>query len=108
MATFYVLPPRVCLEEQLAAMLGKLLPGLPIPVESWDVLVERLREFAHWPEEAYLVPRDEIPFGESTCEALAEYFGAAPGDRVIEVTSNGTRTSMMPGSTSVSAMAFAR
>jgi len=105
MATFYVLPPRVCLEEQLVAILGKLLPGLPIPIDSWDAVVERLSEYGNWPADAYLVPRDEIPYGQSVNEALAEYFGAEPGDCVIEVSARGTKTWSVPG---VSAMAFAR
>lgn len=108
MAVFYVLPPRVCLEEQLAAMFGKLLPGLPIPIDSWDAVVERLAEVGRWPEDAHLVTRDEIPYGEPVSDALADYFGAEPGDRVIEVTAGTARTWTMPGAASVSAMAFAR
>jgi hypothetical protein len=105
MATFYVLPPRVCLEEQLAALFGKLLPGLPIPIDSWDAVVERLAECARWPSNAYFIPRDEIPYGQSVNETLAESFGAEPGDRVIEVSASGTRTWTVSG---MSATAFAR
>jgi len=85
MATFYVLPPRSVLEDQVAGLLSRLLPGLPAPVDAWDVLVENFAAAAGWPEDAYLVPRDDLPFGASVEDALADCFGAEPGDRIIEV-----------------------
>ena len=105
MATFYVLPPRVCLEEELAAMLKKLLPGLPVPVDCWDAVTDCLAKIGGWPDDVYLVPRDEIPFGERVAEALAENFGAEPGDRIVEVNSRGSRAWTLSG---VSEAAFAR
>jgi len=78
MATFYVLPPRACLDDAVAAFLGKLLPGLPAP--DWDQLSERVVR-----PDVYLVPRDELPEGEDVSAALAAGFGAEAGDRVVEV-----------------------
>ena len=97
MATFYVLPPRACLEEQLATMLKSLLPGLPVPVDSWDVVAECFAAAGRWPADVYLVTRDEIPFGESTSDALEAYFGAEAGDRVIEVSASGSKTWTLTG-----------
>lgn len=97
MATFYVLPPRVCLEEKLAALLGQLLPGLPVPVDSWEAVADRLASIGRWPDDVYLVPRDDIPFGESVADALQECFGAEPGDRVIEVNAGGPQAWTLSG-----------
>jgi hypothetical protein len=105
MATFYVLPPRVCLEEHVTNLLKKLLPGLPMPVDAWDAIAERLASISAWPDDVYLVPRDEIPFGETVADALRDYFGAEPGDRVVEVNAAGSRSWSLPG---VSALALAR
>ena len=83
MATFYLLPPRACLEQSLGELLGRLLPGLPAPSDAWDALTARLAE--SWPADVYHVPRDDLPDGEPVAEALASAFGAEPGDQVVEV-----------------------
>ena len=85
MATFYLLPPRAALEQSLAEVLGRLLPGLPLPADSWDFVTERLGTAAHWPDDLFLVPRDDLPEGESLGNALAAAYGAEQGDRVVEV-----------------------
>ena len=85
MATFYLLPPRTCLEQALGEVLARLLPGLPLPVESWDAITDRLGSAANWPDDVFLVPRDDLPEGEPVSDALAAAFGAEPGDRVVEV-----------------------
>ena len=85
MATFYILPPRACLEEALTQLFARLLPGLPLLVEAWDAIAERLASTAAWPGEVYLIPRDDLPADEHPAEALASAFGAGPGDRVVEV-----------------------
>ncbi len=83
MATFYLLPSRACLDQAISDVLVRLLPGLPIPAETWEVIAERLT--AGWPTDVFLVPRDDLPEGEPVGEALAAAFGAEPGDRIIEV-----------------------
>jgi len=85
MATFYLLPPRACLEQALGEVLARLLPGLPLPAESWDAITDRLGSAAHWPDDVFLVPRDDLPEGEPPGGALAAAFGAEPGDRIVEV-----------------------
>src|SRR5262245_29320542 len=83
MATFYLLPPREVLEHAVSELFGKLLPGLPLPADAWEVLAQHLSASANWPD-VFLVPRDELPEGDPS-EALANVYGAEPGDRVVEV-----------------------
>jgi hypothetical protein len=85
MATFYLLPSRSVLEDALGELLGRLLPGLPQPADSWDVVVERLRTAGDWPDEVFLVPRDDLPEGEPVATSLIDTFGAEPGDGVVEI-----------------------
>jgi hypothetical protein len=84
MATFYLLPPRACLEQAVSELFNKLLPGLPLPADAWDALTHELGATASWPADAFFVPRDELPEGEPGA-ALVECYGAEPGDRVVEV-----------------------
>ena len=84
MASFYLLPPRTCLEQAVGDVFAKLLPGLPLPADAWESLVQHLAASANWPAEVFLVPRDELPEGDPGA-ALAEAYGAEPGDRVVEV-----------------------
>jgi hypothetical protein len=84
MATFYLLPPRACLEQAVGDLFGKLLPGLPLPADAWDALAQHLAAVTGWPADAFLVPRDELPEGDAGA-ALAAGYGAEPGDRVVEV-----------------------
>ena len=83
MATFYLLPPRACLEDAVSEVFGKLLPGLPLPADAWDALTQHLTALAGWPD-TFLVPRDELPDGDPAA-ALADDYGAELGDRVVEV-----------------------
>ena len=88
MATFYLLPPRACLEEALGGLLSSLLPGLPLPADSWDAIADRIAAEVRWPADVFLIPRDDLPEGIPVGEALAAAFGAEPGDRVVEVSLN--------------------
>ena len=85
MATFYLLPPRACLEEALGEILARLLPGLPLPADAWDAVTDRIGSAAGWPADVFLVPRDDLPEGEPVGGALVAAFGAETGDRVVEV-----------------------
>lgn len=101
MATFYVLPPRACLDDALAAFLGKLLPGLPVPADVWDRLAERIA-----PPGVYLVSRDDLPDATPLPAVLADGFGAEPGDRVVEVALGGaSRRWVLAGGVSEAAAA---
>lgn len=97
MATFYVLPPRECLDRAVSDLFGKLLPGLPQPADGWEVLSERLAEVASWPAELFLIPRDDLPDGEPLHEALSNAFGAENGDRVVEVRTAGAPRASVVG-----------
>jgi hypothetical protein len=97
MATFYVLPPRSCLEDSLGGLFGKMLPGLPLPVDAWDAVIERLAELGGWPADVFLIPRDDLAPGESVADSLIQDFGAEAGDRVIEVSLNGSRSTTLGG-----------
>jgi hypothetical protein len=85
MATFYVLPPRPCLDELFGELLAGLLPGLPATRNVWDTLSRELAADGGWPADTYLIPKDDLPDGEPVADALAEAFGLEPGDRVVEV-----------------------
>lgn len=101
MATFYILPPQACLDDALAAFLGKFLPGLPVPVNAWDRLAERLARPG-----VYLVSRDDLPDPTPLPAALADGFGAEPGDRVVEVSLDGaSRVWVLTGGVSGAAAA---
>lgn len=84
MATFYLLPPRACLDQAVGDLFAKLLPGLPVPADAWESVARHLAAVAGWPGDVFLVPRDELPDGEPAA-ALADGYGADPGDRVIDV-----------------------
>jgi hypothetical protein len=84
MATFYVLPPRDCLESAVSELFCKLLPGLPLPADAWDTLTCHLAHVSEWGNDVYFVPRDELPEGDLS-SALSDAYGAEPGDRVVEV-----------------------
>jgi hypothetical protein len=85
MATFYLLPPRSCLDQAIGDLLARLLPGLPIPAETWETVADAIASAVGWPGDVFLVPRDDLPEDEPAAEALAAAFGAEPGDRVVEV-----------------------
>jgi hypothetical protein len=85
MATFYLLPPRSVLESAFGDILTRLLPGLPLPVESWETITDRIGSAASWPNDIFLIARDDLPYGASVGESLAAAFGAEPGDRIVEV-----------------------
>lgn len=85
MATFYLLPPRACLDAAVGDLLSRFLPGLPSPAAAWDAILPTLAGKNGWPEDVFLVPRDDLPEGEAVADALTAGFGAEPGDHVVEV-----------------------
>lgn len=85
MATFYLLPPRACLDAALSDLFGKFLPGLPLPADLWDTIASHLAEAGRWPTDLILVPRDDLPDGEEVTAVLRDSFGAEPGDRLVEI-----------------------
>jgi hypothetical protein len=84
MTTFYLLPPRPTVADRLAATAAGCFPGLAWPLSGAAELlgvVEQAAEAAG----ACVVFRDDLPDGEPAETALLHGFGAAPGDRVVEV-----------------------
>jgi hypothetical protein len=84
MSTFYLLPPRPLLGAHFAGFLQKVFPGL-----NWDSplrthLGEVVGATVCQPD-VYVVFREELPEGEAPAQALADGFGATPGDEVVEV-----------------------
>jgi hypothetical protein len=96
MATFYLLPPRPYLGERFAAYLEGLFPGLHWDSAVWANLAEGLAAAATCHPGVHVVYREELPEGEDPARALADGFGAEPGDEVIEV-----RLAGRPGETAV-------
>ena len=85
MSTFYLLPPRPLLAERLADYLQSLLPGLTWTVDAGADLAEALAAAVARRPDVYLVHREDLPEGESPARALADGYGAEPGDEVVEV-----------------------
>ncbi|MBP3957525.1 hypothetical protein J8F10_19940 [Gemmata sp. G18] len=107
MATFYLLPPRECLERAVSDLFAKLLPGLPLPVDVWGTLAEQLASVTGWADDTFLIPRDELPDGEPA-PALVEGFGADPGDRVVDVSLARPARTWVVTQADVSGIALAR
>jgi hypothetical protein len=88
MSTFYLLPPRPLLADRFAAFLGGLFPGL-----DWGAarpgLTGALETAVGEHEDVYLVYREDLPDGQPLPQALADAFGAEPGDEVVEVHATG-------------------
>jgi hypothetical protein len=84
MSTFYVLPPRPQLGRQFAAFLQTWFPGLDW-TGAWPDLAEALGATAAGRPDVYVVYREDLPEGEDPACALADGFGAAPGDEVVEL-----------------------
>lgn len=89
MSLFYLLPPRPLLADNLASFLQTVLPGL-----SWDSrtrvhLIDLLDRAASTHADVFLVYRDDLPVGELPARALADGYGAAPGDEVVEIRPEG-------------------
>ena len=96
MSTFYLLPPRPYLGERFAHYLQSLFPGLTWDSAAWGNLADGLAAAATCHADVYVVYREELPDGEDPARALADGFGAEPGDEVIEL-----RAASRPGELAV-------
>src|SRR5437660_757025 len=108
MATFYLLPARASLDRSLSELLGRFLPGLPVPASAWDRVIEYLSAATDWPADVFLIPRDDLPDDEAPADALRTGFGAETGDRVVEVGPARCERAWVLGSAGVSEPAAAR
>ena len=82
MSTFYVLPPRECMEQAASEFVARVLPGVPAPATLWEDLVGLL--VAGSPE-TFFVHREDLSGGEDVSDDLVAGFGAESGDVVAEV-----------------------
>jgi hypothetical protein len=85
MSTFYLLPPRPFLAEFLAGWTTTLLPALPQTRAFGTGLADALGVALASQPDVFVVYREELPDGVEPLQALAEGFGAEPGDSVVEV-----------------------
>lgn len=85
MALFYLLPPRPFLGACFARYLQALFPGLEWGGATWSELADTLATAARMHDGVYVVYREELPDGEDVDRALADGFGAEPGDELVEV-----------------------
>jgi hypothetical protein len=81
MATFYLLPGRQHLTRQWVRYFRQWLPGLSESPEFADLIAETLVPQAG----TYVVFADDLPDDGPVWEALADSFGASPGDRVLDL-----------------------
>jgi hypothetical protein len=85
MAVFYLLPPRPLLGQHFAGYLRALFPGLEWADPTWTELADTVASAARLHDGVYVVCREELPEGEDVERALADGYGAEPGDEVVEV-----------------------
>ena len=85
MATFYLLPPRECLEHAVEQFVNRVLPGVPVPATIWTTLVEQLVGVPSAESTQFVIHREELPGVGSLVQDLVEGYGAEQGDRIVEV-----------------------
>jgi hypothetical protein len=81
-STFFVLPPRECLEQATAEFVARVLPGVHAPATLWEDLLGHLMAGCY---ETYFIHREDLPGEGDVADDLASGFGAEPGDTVVEV-----------------------
>lgn len=89
MSTFYLLPPRPLLADRFAAFLRPLFPGLDWDDSRRPGLTGALEAAVLEHADVYVVYREDLPEGRPVPQALADAFGAEPGDEVVEVHATG-------------------
>jgi hypothetical protein len=85
MSTFYLLPSRPLLGDRIAGFLHPLLPGLDWDCDTRVNLVEAVVAAAQIHDGVYVVHREDLPADVPLPQALADGFGAEPGDEVVEI-----------------------
>jgi hypothetical protein len=84
MATFYILPSPGSLGRAFEWQLHVLFPGLHWDETALAHVVRQVTEAAARHPDVFLVHQHELPESVDVLRALAETFGAEPGDIVIE------------------------
>jgi hypothetical protein len=89
MSTFYLLPPRPLFGQYLADCLQRLFPGLDWNLARQGELTAFLNDLVQAREAVYVVHREDLPQEEPVVVALANVYGAEPGDEVVEIRPSG-------------------
>jgi hypothetical protein len=85
MATFYLIPPRECLEQAFADFLARVLPGVPVEHTVSETLLAAIEFEANREGDVYLIHREDLPGGNDPVRDLVSAFGAESGDSVVEI-----------------------
>jgi len=85
MSTFYLLPSRPQVGERFAIYLSELFPGLNWPQRAWADLAETLTRLAAEQPDVFVIYREELPHEEATASVLADGYGAAEGDEIVDL-----------------------
>ncbi|OWK47052.1 hypothetical protein [Fimbriiglobus ruber] len=85
MATFYLLPPRECLEHATAEFIARILPGVASPSATLERILDVVGALQSRPSELFFIHREDLPGSGDTGHDLIDGFGAEPGDLVVEV-----------------------
>lgn len=85
MATYFLIPPRECLEQAVADFLTRVLPGLPAEPAVTDALLAAVEFEANRSGDVYLIHREDLPGTADPVSDLIEAFGAETGDKVVEI-----------------------
>jgi len=85
MATFYLIPPRECLEQAFSEFLARMLPGVPVEHTVTETLLAAIEFEANRAGDVYLIHREDLPGGTDPVRDLIAAFGAEPGDSVVEI-----------------------
>ncbi len=85
MATFFVVPPRECLEQTLAEFVGRVLPGVPTSPAVVESFLGALELEANRIEDVFFVHREDLGGFDDPVRELIEAFGAEAGDKVVEI-----------------------
>lgn len=85
MATFFLIPPRECLEQAVSEFLARILPGVPADHTVTEAVLAAVEFEANRAGDVYLIHREDLPGGRDVVRDLVTGFGAEPGDAVVEI-----------------------
>ena len=85
MATFFVIPPRECLEQALVEFVGRILPSLPTSPAVAEAFLGALELEANRAGDAFFVHREDLGGSDDPARELIDAFGAEPGDGIVEI-----------------------
>jgi len=75
MATFYLIPPRECLEQAVSEFLARILPGVPCDHTVTEAILAAVEFEANRTGDVYLIHREDLPGGRDAV-GMGEPVGA--------------------------------